>query len=91
MQKIKIKIVDTQKEQRIFIYLPEKIHEHHENWVPPIYSDERKFYDPKYNKSLLSSDTVLFLAYINGKPVGRIMGIINRKYNSFLNEKQSRQ
>ena len=90
MQKFKIKIVDTLKEQRIFIYLPEKIHEHHENWVPPIYSDERKFYDPKYNKSLLSSDTVLFLAYINGKPVGRIMGIINRKYNSLHNEKTAR-
>lgn len=90
MQSLVIKVVESGKELKEFIYLSEKIHQHHENWVPPIYSDERKFYDPKYNKALDSSDTVLFLAYNNGKPVGRIMGIINNKHNSLHHEKTAR-
>ena len=90
MHSITIKPVDSPKELKEFIYLPEKIHQHHENWVPPIYSDERKFYNPKYNKSLISADTVLFLAYIDGKPMGRIMGIINKNYNLLHNETTAR-
>lgn len=87
MQIPEIKIVESKKDLREFIYLPEKIHEHHENWVPPIYSDEFKFYDHKYNRSLLSADTILLLAYSEEKPVGRIMGIINKKNTEQENEK----
>ena len=87
---ISLKEVTGKKEQRVFIYLPEKIHAKHKNWLPPIYIDEWDFLNPRKNKSYAHSDTVLYLAYRDGQPVGRIMGIINRKYNSLHQEKAVR-
>ena len=85
-----ISVVQSKKDLREFIYLPEKIHSAHANWVPPIYADEWKFYKPRFNKSLSTSETILMLAYEDGKPVGRIMGIINRSYNELRKEKTAR-
>lgn len=38
---IEIKEVKGRKDLKTFIYLPEKSHKGHENWVHPIYFDER--------------------------------------------------
>jgi len=86
---IQIKQVKTKKELRDYIYLPEKIHKNHKNWLYPIYDDEWTFYSIK-NKVYTYADTVLYLAYKAGKTVGRIMGIINKKYNEVNNTKQAR-
>jgi hypothetical protein len=75
---------------KTFIYLPKDIYKDYKNWVPPIYEDEFKFHNPKYNKSLQSCDVVRALAYKNNKPVGRIMGIIHHAYNTHHNEKTAR-
>jgi hypothetical protein len=78
---IEIKEVKTRKELRRYINLPAAIHKDHSNWVPPIYMDDRVFFNPKKNEAFNYSDTILLLAYSGKKPVGRIMGIINYKYN----------
>jgi len=82
--------VQNKSDLRKFIHLPERIHKGHRNWVPPIYSDEWDFYNPKKNRAMLYSDTVLYLALKDGRPVGRVMGIINRRYNQIRNEKTAR-
>jgi hypothetical protein len=78
---IEIREVKSRKDLKIFIHLPAKIHKNHMNWVPPVYMDEWTWYNPKKNLAFSYSDTVLYLAYRNNKAVGRIMGIINHKYN----------
>ena len=88
--KITIKEVKTRKDLKTFIYLPEKIHVDHKNWVHPIYMDEWKYFDEKKNKSFSYCKTVLFLAFKEGKAAGRIMGIINDRYNEYKNEKTVR-
>jgi hypothetical protein len=85
-----IKQVADRRELRRFIHLPAKIHKGHKNWVPPIYIDEWNYYNPKKNKSFSYSDTILLLAYRNGRAVGRIMGIINHRYNKSHNENHAR-
>ena len=80
MGEIVIKEVLTRKDLREFIYLPEKVHRN-EDWLPPIYMDEWELFDRKKNKSFKYADARLLLAFIDGKPVGRIMGLINRRYN----------
>ena len=85
-----IKEVISKKEYKTFIYLPEKIHKGHESWLPPIYMDEKKFFDPKKNLSFRGCDYILFLAYKDGEAVGRIMGIINHQYNKALNVSNAR-
>ena len=87
---ITIREVNTRKDLKTFIYLPEKIHAGHKNWVHPIYMDEWKYFDAKKNKSLAYCKTVLLLASKNGKASGRIMGIINDRYNTYKNEKTVR-
>ena len=87
---ITLKEVTSKKELKEFIYLPERIHEGHETWIHPLYMDERKYYLPKKNEAYSYSDTILMLAYKEGQAVGRVMGIINNRYNEQRNEKTAR-
>jgi hypothetical protein len=90
MGELVIKEVITKKDRREFIYLPEKVHKNEPAWLPPIYMDEWELYDKKKNKSYQYADAILLLAYRDNKPVGRIMGIINNRYNSINNEQHGR-
>lgn len=90
MGEIVIKEVLTRKDRHEFIYLPEKIHKDEPDWLPPIYMDERELYNKKKNKSFLYADALLLLAYRDNKPVGRIMGLINKRYNTINNEQHGR-
>ncbi len=76
-----LKQVQSKKEFTEFIFLPEKIHKGHSNWLPPVYLDERTFFNPEKNHSFRDCDTRMILAYQNGKVGGRIMGIIHHAYN----------
>ena len=89
-KQIIIKEVSSKSELRKSIHLPARIHKGHFNWVPPIYMDEWEFFNPKINKSFASCETILLLAYCEGKVVGRIMGIIHQKYNALHEEKNAR-
>jgi hypothetical protein len=90
MNEIVIKEVKTRSDKRKFIYLPEKVHKNDPNWLPPLYIDEWELFNEKKNKSYRYSDTVLYLAYKNGKVAGRVMGIINKRYNEIHNEQHGR-
>lgn len=90
MEDILIKVVVTRKDLRDFIYLPEKIHRNEPDWLPPLYMAEWDFFSKKKNKSFRYSDTLLLLAYRRGRLAGRIMGIVNRRYNSISNEQHGR-
>ncbi|MDI9871199.1 hypothetical protein [Flectobacillus roseus] len=90
MQSIVIKEVISPSELKTFVYLSEKLHENRPNWVPPIYADEWIFFDHKKNPAYEVADTILFLAYINNQPVGKIMGIIHREYNELQQTKEAR-
>ncbi len=87
---LEIRGVKNRKDLRTFIYLPEKIHANHENWVPPIYMDEWNYFNPHKNKAFAYCDTILLLAFREEKPIGRIMGIINSRYNEQRKEKTAR-
>jgi hypothetical protein len=87
---ISIKEVSGKKELKEFIYLPEKVHKGHKGWVHPIYMDEWNYFNPKKNHSFAHCDTILLLAYRDQKVVGRIMGIINHKYNEAKSESNGR-
>jgi len=83
---VDIQEVQSRRQKRLFIHLPARIHKGHSNWVPPIYMDERTYFNPKKNKSFSYADTILLLAYKETRLVGRIMGIINKRYNESRGE-----
>lgn len=85
-----VKPVISKRDLHTFIHLPAKIHSNHTNWVPPIYMDERTFFNPQKNKAFDYCKTILALAWKNDKPAGRIMGIINSRYNEQHKENHGR-
>lgn len=87
---ISIRSVEGKRDLKTFIYLPEKIHAQHKTWAPPIYMDEWAYFNPKKNRAYSYSDTILLLAFRDDRPVGRIMGIINHRYNEQRREKTAR-
>ncbi|MBI9067412.1 MAG: hypothetical protein JEZ09_08980 [Salinivirgaceae bacterium] len=87
---ISIQEVKTKKDLKHFIYLAAKIHKNHGNWIPPIYLDEWAFFSSKKNPLFAHCDTILLLAKKENEIVGRIMGIINHRYNQSHNENHGR-
>lgn len=57
------------------------------NWVPPIKMDRHKLLDTKKNPFYRHSEIQLFLAYSDGKIVGRIAAITNDNHNKIHNDK----
>jgi hypothetical protein len=82
--------VKTRKDLKNFIFMPEKVHANHPNWVPPIYMDEWKYFSPDKNKSFSYCDAMILLAWRGKEAVGRVMGIINSRYNEHRKEKTAR-
>ncbi|NTV84381.1 MAG: hypothetical protein HGA23_08800, partial [Bacteroidales bacterium] len=82
--------VSSSQELRKFIRFPFQIYKHNPFWLPPILLDEKQFFNPKKNKALRNSETILFLALNEGKICGRIMGIISPSYNELTAQKRAR-
>jgi GNAT superfamily N-acetyltransferase len=88
---VEIREVKNARDLKIFIYLPEKLYEsRYPQWVHPIYMSEKEFFDPKKNTGWHYSEGVLFLAFKDKVPCGRIMGIVNHKVNKFRKENNAR-
>ncbi len=80
--KCTIKTVQTKQQIDDFVGLPRKIYEGNPYYVPDMEMDVRRWFQPKHNPGLQHCDVIPFVAYDEeGKPVGRIAGIINRKAN----------
>lgn len=87
---VHVKQVTRRRELKKFIHLPAKIHRDHAMWVPPIYADERRFFNPRKNRAFSYCDTTLGLAFRGTRLLGRIMGIINRRHNELRGERNAR-
>ena len=82
MEKVTVNKVRTKRERNDFVRLPEKIYADCPYYVPDFEPDVRGTFDPKKNAGLEFSDIQAFVAYdADGRPVGRIAGIINRRAN----------
>lgn len=88
---VQIREVRTRRERRLFIYLTERLYEkRYSQWVHPIYKMQRSYFDPGKNAAWNHSDAVLYLAWDSGRPVGRIMVLINHRLNKFRNTNEAR-
>jgi hypothetical protein len=87
---VQLILVATRRDLKRFIYLPERLHRDHPRWMPPLYMDEWRYYNPEKNRAFGYSDTMLLLASKDGRLVGRAMGIINRRHNEMLGQRTAR-
>lgn len=79
----------TKKQQREFIEFPLRLYKNCPYFVPPLYGDEKKIFRSDY-MYYDQSEAVYYLAYRDGKAVGRISGILQRASNEKMNEKRVR-
>ena len=82
---IEIKEVLTKKDLKKWVDFPNKLYKDTPAYVPFLFSDEVATFSPKSNPAYEFCDTKLFLAYKDGKIVGRIGGLINHAANKKWN------
>lgn len=79
---ITIKEIRGRKQLRQFVQFAIDLYEGNDCYVPPIIDDEVNNLDADRNPAFSFCDSVFFMAYDeSGKPVGRIAGFINPRYN----------
>lgn len=80
------KEVESKKEFKAWIEFPNKLYKDNEYFVPFLTSDEMSTFTKEKNPAYKFCETKLFLAYKDGKIVGRIAGLINHAYNEKWNK-----
>ena len=86
---VEIKEVKTKKDIKAFIELPLNMYKGNQYFVPPLYSSEKVIFKKK-NPFTSCSESRFFLAYKDGKLVGRIQGIIQKDANLKWNRSRVR-
>ena len=89
MAEIVIKTVNSRRELNKFIAFPNKLFKDVPSYIPPLNFDEVNLLTDK-NPSLDHCSRELYLAYRDGKVVGRVAAIINRTVNEHWNKKAVR-
>lgn len=87
---VEIKEVKTKRDLKKFAKYPVKLYKDCPYYVPSLYGDELATFNPKKNFSLKGNECKGFLCYKDGKLVGRIAGLINRKDNELTGRKYIR-
>lgn len=85
-----IKEVVTRGDLKKFVQYPVKLFKGVEQFSPSIFEDEMDNLTPGKNPAFTWCDFKLFLAYQNGKIVGRICGIISHFANNKYNQQRVR-
>lgn len=87
---ITIKEVKTTLDGIRFTEFPNKMYKKNPFYVPALSLDERNVFNEKKNPVFEYCEAVRYLAYYEGKIVGRIAGIINHKWNDAYQIKTGR-
>lgn len=87
---IEIKQVATKKELREYVKFNLELYKGHPYAVPELISEEMETLDKEKNPAFEVCEAIHFLAYRDGKIVGRITGMINHPSNEAWKEKHAR-
>ena len=79
---IDVREVATKKEQEVFLHMPWTLGMKSDPlWVPPLLDDYRRLLDPKKSPFLKHGELAAFIAWQDGKPVGRITAHTDRDFD----------
>ena len=83
-------IQPTKAELKKFVEFATNLYNGNPFYVPSLLMDDINTLNPKKNAAFEFCESVYFMAYKDGKAVGRIAGIINRVVNEKYNEQAAR-
>lgn len=87
---VQIKTVITKSEFKTFARFANKLYKGSKYYVPSMPMDDLETFDRNKNAAFEFSEAEFYLAYKDGKPVGRVAAIVNNKANQAWNVKQVR-
>lgn len=90
LNEVTIKEVKTKRELREFVQFSIDLFQGNPYYCPPIIIDEINTFNPKSNPAHEVCDFVTYMAYRDGKIVGRIAGIVNHRANEAWGVKKCR-
>lgn len=87
---VEIRKVLTRSQLKAFVNFPETLYRNNPYYVPPLVFDQMDTLDQKKGAAQEFCDSALYMAYRDGKPVGRVAAIVNHKANEQWNHKEVR-
>jgi GNAT superfamily N-acetyltransferase len=80
---LEVRPVASRSDLTTFIKLPWRLYRNERHWVPPLLFERRQFLDRAKNPFFRHADAEYFLAWRDGRPVGRITAQVDRHFNEF--------
>ena len=87
---IVIKEVKSKRDLYRFVKFGIDLYKDNPYFCPPILFDEMNTFNPKGNPALEVCEHIIYMAYRDGKIVGRIVGLINHRANKAWSVKKCR-
>jgi GNAT superfamily N-acetyltransferase len=79
---VDVRPVSGRRELREFIELPYRLHSTSQYWIPPLRIERRLFLNRRLNAFFKHGDAQLFLAWRDGRVVGRISAQVDEAWNA---------
>ncbi|PWB52956.1 MAG: hypothetical protein C3F13_10035 [Anaerolineales bacterium] len=88
---LRVDQIDTNDKALVkkFVRIPYRLYKNHPQWVPPILMDAETQLDRKKHPFFEHSDADFFLATRDGREVGRIAALENKRFNAYHKTKQA--
>jgi GNAT superfamily N-acetyltransferase len=80
---VEVRPVTTRRDVKEFIELPFRLHATSPQWIPPLRLERHAFLSRRFNAYFRHAEAQLYLAYRDGRVVGRISAQVDRAYNEF--------
>lgn len=74
---IEVKKIDKKSDMKAFVKFPMELYKENNYYVPPIIKEELETLDPDRNPVFQHAEAAYYLAYKDGKLVGRVAAIVN--------------
>jgi GNAT superfamily N-acetyltransferase len=82
---VHVRPVASRRELNTFIKLPWRLYRNEPLWVPPLLFERKQFFDRARSPFFKHAQAEYFLAWREGRAVGRITAHIDRHFNEFQN------
>jgi GNAT superfamily N-acetyltransferase len=80
---LEIRPVEGRRDQRRFIALPSDLYRNEPRWIAPLDMDMRRRLDRERNPFFAHADAEYYLAWRDGRVVGRITAHVDHRFNEF--------
>lgn len=87
---VEIKVVETKEDLKKFVLFGNELYKNNPYHIPVLVKDELETLDKDINPAFEFCEAVYYLAYKNGRIVGRIAGIINHRANEAWTQTHAR-